>query len=366
MSPWIKYLMIAGALQGFVFAVALLRLKSPANQKANRFLIALILTVSIFMVLGSQADQIALVSRKLVLLSYALIFTYCPLYYLFVESSLTSSFRFRKGHLVLVLPFLVFIGAWLRYAFMPSPQMQEIFSHRTYYDLLVADIISITINLVLVWKAWQLVSMRGDKNELMRKAFLVPTLGLVIANISWLLMVLSNFGISNIPLAPRPDILYLSMSFLVLLFGYFLILRPQLFAFSEVEKTARYQHVSIDEAQCIVIRQEIIGVLTKEKSYKNPEFSLTDLAALTGIDKVRLSYTINTYMNSNFTALINKYRVEEFVALIEAGQHENYSLFGVAAEAGFSSKSTFYKAFKDQKGRTPKEFFSHLPEVVKG
>ncbi|MCB0488250.1 MAG: AraC family transcriptional regulator [Cyclobacteriaceae bacterium] len=366
MSPWIKYIMIAGALQGFVFAVALFRLRAPNNSKANGYLISLLMTVSIFMMVASQADLIAQVSRKLVLLSYVLIFTYCPLYYLFVESSLTPQFRLKRSHLFLLLPALVFIGAWLRYAVMPLSQMQEIFFYRAYYDLLAADTISIFLNLVLVWKAWRLISRHEYTNEVVHKAFLVPTLGLVIANISWLLMVLSSLGIPYVPLSPRPDILYLSMSFLVLLFGYFLVLRPSLFAIPDFGKTARYQHVNIDEAQCSMIKKEIINVLVTGKNYKNPEFSLTDLADLTGIDKVKLSYTINAHMNSSFTALINKYRIEEFVALMEAGRHENYNLFGVAAEAGFSSKSTFYKAFKDQKGRTPKEFFSHLPEVVKG
>lgn len=358
--------MIAGALQGFVFAAALFRAKSSNRVNANSYLIILLLTVSIFMMLASQADWLGEVSRKLVLLSYALIFTYCPLYYLFIESSLTPQFRFKKNHLILLLPVLVFVGAWLRYAFMPSSQMREIFFNQTYYDLLAADTISIIFNLLLVWRAWRLVSRHDQTNEPMRKAFLVPTFGLAVANISWLFMVLSNFGIPNLPLSPRPDILYLSMSFLIILFGYFLVLRPQLFTFTEIGSASRYQHVNIDEAQCNAIRKEIINVLASGKNYKNPEFSLSDLAGLTGIDKVKLSYTINTHMATNFTSLVNKYRVEEFVRLVEAGQHENYNLFGVASEAGFSSKSTFYKAFKDQKGRTPKEFFSHLPEEIKG
>lgn len=358
--------MLAGAVQGFAFVVALFRVRSLNNPKANSYLIALLLTVSIFMVLGSQSDLINEVSIKLVLLSYALIFTYCPLYYLFVESSLTPQFKLKKDHFILLLPVLVFVVAWLRYAFMPSSQMREIFFHRAYYDLLAADTISIILNLLLVWKAWRLVSTHDNANEPVRKAFLVPTLGLAIANASWLLMVLSNLGIPHIPISPRSDILYLSMSLLVLFFGYFLVLRPQLFTFPAIEKAARYQNVNIDEAQCKLIRQEIIDVLTKGKSYKNPEFSLSDLAGLTGIDRVKLSYTINTYMDSNFTALVNKYRVEEFIGLMESGHYENFSLFGVASEAGFSSKSTFYKAFKDLKGCTPKEFFSHIPEVMKG
>ncbi|MEQ8364316.1 MAG: hypothetical protein RH948_15690 [Cyclobacteriaceae bacterium] len=86
MTPWVKYLLIIGAIQGFVFAFALSRIKSPKSKAANRILIGLLLIVSFFMALSSQADWLNQISVKITLLSYTLIFTYCPLFYLFTEA----------------------------------------------------------------------------------------------------------------------------------------------------------------------------------------------------------------------------------------------------------------------------------------
>ncbi len=363
MTPWIKYLLIIGALQGFVFAFALSRIESPKSIAANRILISLLLIVSFFMTISSQASWLNQVSIKITLLSYTLIFTYGPLYYLFTETLYTNHFRLRRKHLILLLPATVFLLAWLRYAFMPNAALQEIFSKQTYYDLLVADATSIILNFHFLWKTWSLASAHSQDNDTAlpgRRAFLVPTIGLAIANLSWLLMVLSSFGFPLLPIASRPDVLYLSMSFLILLFGYFLVLRMDLFSAHGIAKVARYQSVNLNEADCQEIEDKIMAALVQHHPYKNPEFTLGELAMLTGTDRVKLSYTINSHMGTSFPALLSKYRVEEFIQLIESGRYENFNLLGVASEAGFSSKSTFYKAFKELKGQTPKEYLRHL------
>lgn len=368
MISWVKYLLLAGALQGFVFAFALIRIKEPKSKLANTIFGLLLFIVSVFMLISSQSDWIGQLSPKLILLSYVLIFTYCPLYYLFAEAIIVNPFKWKRSHLILVLPSLVFFVGWLRYAFMSIQQMAEIFSRKAYYDLIAADAFAISINFYLIWRTWRLVSSRNQKGNLIfpnRDAFIIPTIALVVANLCWVLMILTGLGYPIIQLSPQPDILYLSMSFLMLLFGYFLVLRTELFSVQAIAKPTRYQNVNFEDEQCQSLRSEIINLLATNQCYKDPEFNLADLAELTGIDKVRLSYTINTYMNTNFYSLINKYRVEEFIRLMESGHYENYNLLGIASEAGFSSKSTFYKAFKELKGQSPKEFFASLPVEVK-
>jgi len=363
MTPWVKYLLIIGAIQGFLFAFALSRIKSPKSRAANRVLISLLLIVTFFMAVSSQANLLNQISIKITLLSYALIFTYCPLYYLFTEALYLKQFSLKRKHLVLLLPATVFLLAWLRYAFMPNAQLLEILREHTYYDLLVADSTSVLLNFYFLWKTWSMASTHNKANDNMmpsRKAFLVPTIGLALANGSWLMMILSFLGYLVLSIALRPDILYLSMSFLILLFGYFLVLRMDLFSSHGIAKAGRYQSVNLDERDCYDIEAKILTALAKHSPYKNPDFTLGELATLTATDRVKLSYTINSHMGTNFSSLLSKYRVEEFIQLIESGRYENFNLLGIANEAGFSSKSTFYKAFKDLKGQTPKEYLRKL------
>jgi len=368
MSLWIKYLLITGAVQGFVFAFALSRIKSPRSKAANSILIALLLVVSFFMAINSQADWLSQISSLIRLLSYTLIFTYCPLYYLFTEALYTTPFRLKRNHLLLLLPAAVFFAAWIRYAFMPAGEMAEIFSKKEYYDLLVADSVSILLNFYYIVKTWRLAAARSKDEPTLpsHRAFIIPTLGLILANLSWLSMVFAALGYPILPIASRPDILYLSMSLLILLFGCFLVLGTDLFSIQGMLKVSRYENINIADDQCQKIETEILTALDTHAPYKNPEFSLSELAALTSIDKVKLSYTINSHMGTNFSSLLNKYRVDEFVRLMESGNYDNYNMLGIASEAGFSSKSTFYKAFKDLKGQTPKEFFNGASVAVRG
>ena len=42
--------------------------------------------------------------------------------------------------------------------------------------------------------------------------------------------------------------------------------------------------------------------------------------------------------------------------MISNPEYENYSLLAIGLEAGFTSKTTFYKAFKKVTGQTPNEY----------
>ena len=65
---------------------------------------------------------------------------------------------------------------------------------------------------------------------------------------------------------------------------------------------------------------------------------------------------LNYFLNQ----LINNLRVNEFKMLIQSPKANQLSLLGLANEAGFSSKSTFYAAFKKLEGMTPKQYESSL------
>ena len=69
-----------------------------------------------------------------------------------------------------------------------------------------------------------------------------------------------------------------------------------------------------------------------------------------------LSRLINALSKSNFSELINRYRVEEAKRALAHPDFSSYTVEGVGYEAGFKSKSAFYSAFKKHTGSTPIEF----------
>ncbi|MCD4696832.1 MAG: helix-turn-helix domain-containing protein [Bacteroidales bacterium] len=53
---------------------------------------------------------------------------------------------------------------------------------------------------------------------------------------------------------------------------------------------------------------------------------------------------------------VNNYRVEEVKRLMAEGKHEHYTLLAIALEAGFNSKSSFNRIFKEFTGSTPSHY----------
>lgn len=98
---------------------------------------------------------------------------------------------------------------------------------------------------------------------------------------------------------------------------------------------------------------KLIRFMGERKPFLDPELSLSSLSRLVGLNRNQLSQLINVGMGENFYDFINKYRVEEVKRLMADPQKQNYSLLGLAMDAGFKSKSTFNLVFKRFTGLTP-------------
>jgi AraC-like DNA-binding protein len=103
--------------------------------------------------------------------------------------------------------------------------------------------------------------------------------------------------------------------------------------FQKLEILCKDQHIYID------------STLNREK-----------VAEKLGISAGYVSQIINTITGDNFANYINNYRVEAVKEMISNSEYENYNLLTMGLESGFTSKTTFYKAFKKVTGQTPNEY----------
>ena len=101
---------------------------------------------------------------------------------------------------------------------------------------------------------------------------------------------------------------------------------------------------------------KIKSQIEKKELFTNPKLNLRTLALELGVKEKELSRLINECGKINFYQFVNEYRIEKFKQLIQSSKFDQFTLLGLATEAGFSSKSTFYAAFKRFEGMSPKQY----------
>ncbi|CAM1372102.1 membrane hypothetical protein [Tenacibaculum litopenaei] len=102
--------------------------------------------------------------------------------------------------------------------------------------------------------------------------------------------------------------------------------------------------------------QRIVHQIKREHLFKNSKLSIRDLATTVGVHSKYLSKLINQFTEGNFNDFVNRFRVDYFKEGVDATTYKNFSILGMAQDAGFNSKSTFYKAFKKFENCSPSEY----------
>ncbi|MFW5994794.1 MAG: helix-turn-helix domain-containing protein, partial [Spirochaetia bacterium] len=91
-------------------------------------------------------------------------------------------------------------------------------------------------------------------------------------------------------------------------------------------------------------------------AYLDPELSLRGMAEELGVHPNRLSAAVNRVYGENFCRLVNRYRLEHFAKAVAEGAADRHSLLDLAFDAGFPSKSTFNRLFKEHFGTAPSRY----------
>lgn len=120
--------------------------------------------------------------------------------------------------------------------------------------------------------------------------------------------------------------------------------------------TADIMEKPIDEDSLNEIIAKVESYITNSSCYTNEDLTIIDISEAVKIHPKRISYAINTVLNTNFNNFVNGYRVAYAKKLLKTEKADNWSIEGIGSEAGFHSKTTFYAAFKKTEGTTPGEY----------
>jgi len=247
---------------------------------------------------------------------------------------------------------------------------------------IVVLLLSVKVHLgTYLWLSWRSIQqfevvaaqLRADDTQQVLKRLKLTVIGLIVLESIWVgLFALQQF-LSVDTLGSVSTIWLLFVAFFVLAFGYFGLQKPNL-VFDEEERKltehgiahqpavgtpksssankVKYFHSALPESTLDVLAKSVESKLQNDQLYLDDKLSLTKLAKLTDIRSHTLSQVISQSMNTNFYKLINGYRVQHAVNLIENSSN-CWSLERIALESGFSNRVTFVKAFKEVIGCTP-------------
>lgn len=280
-----------------------------------------------------------------------------PLFYFFVRSRVQPSFRLQRRHLPhFILPvaqFIFYLSIGFRNAAYKSWIWQEVIAP---YGQFVEEGLVILLAFGYLGAAYRMlrgipeVFWKGPVYRWLRRFTLSLTFLFLISSgyeiLDWVLYGFFEYNLFNTAWVAFP--LKLSYAAISLLIGYHAYL---------------YQHQSLilpevpkPPAEESELSTRIDALLKGQKPYLDPELSLEAFAKLLGVHRSTVSKALSS-QGESFRGLVNRYRVEEFIRLVQEGQHEHLTLLAIAFESGFNSKASFNRAFKSHTGSSPTAFF---------
>ena len=312
-----------------------------------------------------------------------------PLAYLYVRAVLYNEKRIAIIDILHFLPFLLFFINHLPFYLIPIAEKKVIVQAVTnnldltyqYQAGLLPESYTFVIRLIqsfiyLIFQ-WKLIVKFKKQNEIFEiehqikmvlkwlKIFTWVTTVYFLAFIFLSLFVILNISVFNnwgaINFIPGA---LLSSSFFVM--STYLLTHPGILAGLPFVKYRETNSIlSNDEVNKIAFIEEdyskeienISNYFNINKPYLNSNLTLSQVSVALNIPIRELSYILNNYFNQRFTDFVNAYRLKFITDKFNESYLDNFTIESVALEAGFATKSGFYKSFKKFYKTTPTEYF---------
>ncbi len=98
-------------------------------------------------------------------------------------------------------------------------------------------------------------------------------------------------------------------------------------------------------------------LMEEEKPFLRKRYSINDLSNDLKVPQHHISYLLNNILNVRFNDYINQFRLEYIKERLSNEKLGHLTLEGIALEAGFTSRITFFRVVQKQTGMNPSEYF---------
>lgn len=335
------FLSALGAFNGFILSLYF-AINAKKKIFANYYLSLLLLVLSIRIVKSVFFYFNPHLSNIFIQIGLSACVLIGPFLYLYLKSQKEG----KQNWLLHVLPYLIVmttLGIFYPYV-----------EHRAFWSWYIVKTIYLQwfIYIVLAFKYIKPILQRQKEKESLKK--------IEVWNLS------IYFGVAFIWLA-YSSAAYTSYIVGALSFTFILYLIVLLLIYKNgnentfFQEKEKYKNKEMDAETIHSIGQKISIIIEKEL-YLNPDFSLDEAAKELKVTKHLLSQYVNEILGKSFSNLIKEYRIEKAKKLLET--EKNFTLESLGYDSGFSSKSTFFTAFKKQTGLTPAEYQKSYSKCV--
>jgi AraC-like DNA-binding protein len=318
-------------------------------------------------------------------------FLIAPLGYLYVRSVLFNEVAFKKMDFLHALPFLFFTLNYFPF-FASSTESKLAILNATLLDrneavttqlgllpesfFYVIRPVQTLIYLLFQWalllqfnKAFKVKEVEQQITVVTRwlKVFTLANAIVLFSLVFLILLYLSvpNIFVENL-MSLIPNYL-LSLSFVVICA--YLLVNPQVLNglpfVKYKEKKSRLLSDTVVQVPFIHKNYakeiaQLEAYFANSKAYLQPNLSISEVAVATQIPNRELSFLINSYHKKRFSDYLNDMRLSHFLDQVDAATLDQFTIEAIALASGFSSKSSFYRAFKKKYGSSPSAYLQPL------
>lgn len=104
------------------------------------------------------------------------------------------------------------------------------------------------------------------------------------------------------------------------------------------------------------LKEQILRVLVVEKKYRERGFSAKELAQLLHTNTRYISIVLSVRYHANYAQFVNRLRIEEAMAMLQDSRYADLSIEELSDVVGFANRQSFYRAFCQIVGKTPREY----------
>jgi AraC-like DNA-binding protein len=104
----------------------------------------------------------------------------------------------------------------------------------------------------------------------------------------------------------------------------------------------------------------VMDYLIQEKPYLDKDFTMDKLAQALNLPRHHVYFCMNKVLKVKFPELRKQLRIQYAKELLEQGKNDILTIEGIGNQAGFSSRSNFFSAFKSEVGCTPSEYLERV------